>query len=1181
MFGPNVENGKIRLEIDGSINQVQTKANASGFQDKDAIGLYAVNYTDGNSTPGSLLLKGNQADNAKYIFQEEDMRWSSTRAVYYKDVKTNVDLYLYYPYQSTIEDINASSFEIKPDQNVIANGAKKSGYEMSDILWGKATNVTPTESKVPVLLNHIMSSVAVKLVQGTGFEDGEWESLAKSVVVVNTTLTSTIDFATGVVTPVGEPQQKGIVMADQEDDSYRAIVVPQTVKVGVQFAITLGTSSYQYYNRSSDTQYVSGKISTYDITVNKKSATGDYELTLSDSQITDWVADRNVHGGEARQYFVVNVDTKGNLGKIIKAAGKNPDRIRNLKVTGQIDMADFRFMRDSMKILEAVNLKECRTYGAYNDQNCYSYWFGNDEQSKQDLINQYGNPDRIDIYEDGSGSFYYYQNKDWDVIPLSAFADKKSLSYFAFPESVKYIAQDAFVHSGLSGALIIPDDVVEIGHNAFNSTDISSVSFGDCLTKIGDGAFIACSSLTGDLLLPESLSTIGNDAFNGCNFKGRLALPENLERIGSSAFNNSGKYQGDLEIPERIQEIPDWAFASSSFTGSLNLNNVTKIASYAFYNSGFKGELILPEGITDIEAGCFQYNAFSTVVFPSTLKRIGNNAFDGNWRLTCALVFPEGLISIGEWAFSGCGTVTAIELPSTIQTIKRGAFNSCHYVSRIVCNAIEPPIVQDNSFDGVQKDNFTVEVPSQSVKRYMSEVGWSDFKRISAHYDFSISRNLMRGLNAEVSRTFVLRAPAGYNWSIQDKPDWVTVTPSSGTGKTDVTVTFSKMERTSNQFYYEQVDEWGNTSGNSAAGRAGEIVFSLDDKDYTSSMAVQQFDCDYGDGHVVKLNTATKGAGIDIVFLGEGYDARDIAMGTYLNNANEGFGHFFDIEPYKTYKDYFNVYAVVSMSYESGIGTVNTVIDNKFGTYFTQNRILAPDMDKCFEVSKIANPALDVTESLTILLMNTSVYEGVTMMGYDNSAVACCPVSREPYPYDFRGIIQHEAGGHGFGKLGDEYIYHNAFIQTCACICCDHPQSDDDLTSSYGIAKYLGWYKNLSMKSSAYQVPWAHLIYNEQFSDYVDMYEGGYMHSRGMFRSEATSCMNNNIPYYSAISRQAIVERIKQYAGEEFTLEEFYEKDSSDFGTKAAVSSFDRTFGVDPTYVRASGRAPIFVDRRK
>lgn len=54
------------------------------------------------------------------------------------------------------------------------------------------------------------------------------------------------------------------------------------------------------------------------------------------------------------------------------------------------------------------------------------------------------------------------------------------------------------------------------------------------------------------------------------------------------------------------------------------------------------------------------------------------------------------------------------------------------------------------------------------------------------------------------------------------------------------------------------------------------------------------------------------------------------------------------------------------------------------------------------------------------------------------------------------------------------------------------------------------------------------------------------MHSRGVFRPEQNSCMNNDIPYYNTISREAIVKRIKAYAGEEFSYEEFVKNDKRD-----------------------------------
>ena len=1141
---PIVDNsGLIPLNIDGSINQIQTKVNAAGFVDKDALGLFAVNYSEENTVAGTLADNGNQADNVKYVFDEAANKWTPTKKVYYKDVNTNVDLYLYYPHQSSVTEVNAANFEVQKDQSSAATASSLSGYEASDFLWGKAVNITPTENKVAVQLSHKMAAVNVILTEKEGFAEGEFASLEKGIILTNTTRKAKINFATGEVSPLGNAQQDGIVMCPQSSGSFRAVVVPQTVEAGEKlFAITIDGVSYGFRNSNASVTYAAGKQTDVTINIKKKTPAGEYELTLGDIKIADWTEDKNTHGGEARQYFVVNLTEAGTLGKVIRSFKKNPDKIRNLKVSGPITTEDFYFMRDSMAILEAINLKEAKVVNAKYD--------------------------------------YSGKTQD-DIIPYAAFFNKKTMSHFSFPEKITYIGTSAFYKTSLSGALVIPDDVTEISDYAFQETLIGSVSFSPRLDRIGAMAFSGCSSLTGTLTLPETLTYIGDDAFNCCSFTGELHLPNSLEYIGSSAFNSAGNFVGGLRIPDKITKLNASTFSGSGFSGHLDLNNVIEFDGGEFSGCGFTGVLIIPDGTIKIPDGFMLApptgKGFSKIIFPSSLKQIGKSAFQSQRRLCEDIIFPEGLVSIEAQAFYECYNIPRIELPSSLQTINRYAFNGCHNISNIVCHAVEPPSVMEDAFSGVAKDNFTVEVPAQSVTRYKTESGWSDFRRIAAHYDFSVSRDRIRTLNAAESRTLILRAPANFSWSIESKPDWVTVTPSSGTGKADITVSVDQMARTTDTF---EVNEGSFTSPTykKYAGRSGEIVFRLEDKDYTCTLDVEQYDADYSDGEVMTLNTATKGPGIDIVFIGDGYDAKDIAKSTFKQNTEDGFKHFFGIEPYSTYKDYFNVYAVVSKSDDSGIGTVNTVIDTKFGSYFTQNRIKAPSADKCFKWAKRADASMDLSKSLVIMLMNTSTYEGVTMMYGDGSAIACCPVSTDAYPYDFRGIIQHEAGGHGFGKLGDEYIYHNAFIQTCNCIDgCEHPQGDDDTMTSYGMYKSKGWYKNLSMTADAKQVPWAHLIYHKNYSDKVDMYEGGYMHTRGVYRSEATSCMNNNIPYYSAISRQAIVERIKAYAGEAFDFDDFVAKDSFEVGTKSLTRDFDRTFGVNPNMFRANGDGPIYM----
>lgn len=1131
------DSGLIPLNIDGSINQIQTKVNAAGFVDKDALGLFAVNYSEENTVAGTLADNGNQADNVKYVFNEAANKWTPTKKVYYKDVNTNVDLYLYYPHQSSVTEVNAANFEVQKDQSSAATASSLSGYEASDFLWGKAVNITPSENKVAVQLSHKMAAVNVVLVEKEGFAEGEFASLEKGIILTNTTRKAKINFATGEVSALGNAQQDGIVMCTQSSGAFRAVVVPQTVEAGEKlFAITIGGVSYGFRNSAASVTYAAGKQTDVTINIKKKTPAGEYELTLGDIKIADWTEDRNTHGGEARQYFVVNLTEAGTLGKVIRSFKKNPDKIRNLKVSGPITTEDFYFMRDSMAILEAINLKEAKVVNA-----------------------------KYDV----SG-----KTQD-DIIPSDAFINKKSLCHFTFPEKITYIGLEAFFNTSLSGALIMPDDVTEIGTSAFSGTLIGSVSFSPRLNRIGGYAFEQCTSLTGTLTLPETLTYIGPAAFRYCSFTGELHLPNNLEEIGEWAFAYAGSFVGDLLLPDKMKKVFSYTFRKCGFTGSVNLNNVVEFGEASFESCHFSGDLIIPEGTIEIPTRFLKGGRLNSIVFPKTLRKIDKLAFSGQSKLR-NVSMSEGLVSIGDGAFYRTDLVS-LELPSTIQTINISAFKDCSNLSNITCHAVEPPAVMDGAFVGVAKDNFTVEVPAQSVIRYKAASGWSDFRRIAAHYDFSVSRDRVRTLNAAESRTLILRAPANFNWSIESKPDWVTVTPASGTGKADITVSVKEMARTTDQF---EVNEgtFNSPTYKKYAGRSGEIVFRLEDKDYTCTLDVEQYDADYSDGEVMTLNTATKGPGIDIVFIGDGYDAKDIAKGTFKQNTDDGFKHFFGIEPYSTYKDYFNVYAVVSKSDDSGIGTVNTVVDTKFGSYFTQNRIKAPAADKCFQWAKRADASMDLSKSLVIMLMNTSTYEGVTMMYGDGSAIVCCPVSTDAYPYDFRGIIQHEAGGHGFGKLGDEYIYHNAFIQTCLCQDgCEHPKGDDDTMTSYGIYKSKGWYKNLSMTADAKQVPWAHLIYHKNYSDKVDMYEGGYMHTRGVYRSEATSCMNNNIPYYSAISRQAIVERIKAYAGEAFDFDDFVAKDSFEVGTKSLARDFDWTFGVNPNMFRANGDGPIYM----
>ena len=1100
---PDVE-GLHKVQIENNIDQHDaTRVDDSGFCAGDAVGIYLVNYE--GEQPGNLLVEDNQADNVKFTLGEDGL-WVSEYDIYYKDNDTKVDFYGYYPY-ATPTSIEEYAFEVAKDQTTPAEHGKMATYEASDFLWANVQGVTPTESKVSLKFQHKMSSARVRFIQGEGWEsEAEFVAVKKEVLVTNTIRKSTINLATGVVTPMGDVPLDGIIPVEDGGD-FRAIVVPQTVDAGKNVLVLTIDGRPRHYARAEATEYLPGKITNFDLSVKKSAATGEYEVELVGVSITPWEADNASHQDDAREYVVVHNPEAGRLEKtMVDRLEMDVTAIKNLKLTGEIGAADYTFMKTKMTSLMRLNLKEV--------------------ESKIDGVYQ---------------------------IPVQAFQGKTSLIKCVLPDKLERIEYSSFSDTSLTGTLQLPEGLKYVC--GFNGTKITNIEFPSTLEEIGygngRGAFQDCKSLMCEISFPASLKVIGRHAFSGSAIKGNLVFPEGLETIEDNAFCECSGLTGSLTIPNGIKVIKDWTFKQCGFTGNLTLPmGLVEIQNYAFEGTKFKGELNIPSTVTTIGGGAFADTEFNgTIVLPEELISLGSAVFRGCWRLSGIVEIPENIVAIPSQLFYNCKNIEGIVLHKDVEVIESQAFANCYYVSSIVSKAKNAPTIASNSFNGVAKDNFTIEVPEESIKKYQFASGWSEFKRFAAHREFSISRNLLRTLNDEHSKTFVMRAPAGAAWSVESAPEWVTVTPSSGVGKVDVTITVNEMTAGDvGTFTTGTVNSNGTVIESTHAGRGGEVVFLLDGKDYRTRMTVEQYDYEYGDGDLYTHQTKGVGNGVNIVIMGDCFDAKDIAEGKYLQAMKDAYNYFFDIEPYVTYKDYFNVYTVFGMSADSGMGTVNTIREARFGSQYTLNEGVSPNFETVFAGACVAPINDNVSNTLVILVENSNEYSGLCYMWGDGSAVALVPMSTDPAPYDFQGLVHHEAGGHGFGKLADEYIYHNAFIQSCGCVCCGHVKEINAMKS-------YGFYTNISLTGSMQEVPWSHMIYDPQYSNVVDVYEGAYMHTRGVFRSEATSCMNNNIAYYNAISRESMVKRIMKYAGEPYSYEAFKAKDHESLPSTSTLST--------------------------
>ena len=687
-----------RIELSGEIDQVAvTRVNDGGFCDGDRMGIYIVDYKA--DIPGTLQQSGNRADNVCYTYDEANRKWNSDQDVYWKDNHTHIDVYGYYPYANP-ESIDNYTFNVQRDQSTATADGKMGGYEASDFLWGKLSDVAPTSAALRLLLRHRMSSACVKLLKGEGFTDSEWESIDKTVLVTNLARKASINMTDGTVKVAGDVESSATIPS-QVNDEWRAIIVPQTVPADTTlFSITIGGAPYKFAKNEALT-YVSGKMMKFNIRVDKAEGNGKYRLTLVSESIAPWENELQSHDATATEYVIVN-STAGHLKDSIVASHKDIAMVKRMKVTGTINLADFVMMRDSMPRLTALNLKDVRI------KRLYSFISGG-----------------VEHWTD------YAQD---DALPVYCLKGKKTLTSFVFPDVLKRINPGAFDGAGLTGSLNIPEGVVEIDERAFAGNDFTGVlTLPSTLKKIGASAFSKCGFAC-PLNLPDGIEEIGSGCFWDCrNLYGNLILPSHLKKIGSSAFAHCENLRGDLVIPESLTVIPTNTFTQCGFGGRLQLHDgITAIGNEAFFINGFIGELELPKSLVALGGGNFEGNDFlGSFKIPKGLLSISVSAF-ANCAFTGEAEIPEGVTCIHSFGFSSCINLQKIILPGSLELIDEAAFQDCKSLREIECKSTVPPVVNDEAFHGVPLEDLTVIVPGSALNNYKSSESWSGFKHIIA-----------------------------------------------------------------------------------------------------------------------------------------------------------------------------------------------------------------------------------------------------------------------------------------------------------------------------------------------------------------------------------------------------------------------------------------------------------------
>lgn len=195
-------------------------------------------------------------------------------------------------------------------------------------------------------------------------------------------------------------------------------------------------------------------------------------------------------------------------------------------------------------------------------------------------------------------------------------------------------------YNGVDTKVIVPDNVISIGKDAFRS----------------------CSGLT-EVILPDGLKQIGEGAFSGCKKLSKISFPNSLTSIAENAFLYCESLC-DIKLPNNLLKIE-----SGTFSGCINLSKIS-----------------FPEGLTSIGGLAFsRCKKLCNILLPNSVSRIGIMAFSECESIR-EISLPDSLIEIGSSAFKGCINLEKIKMPNNDCTLKLpiNAFLGCTKLTEVI-----------------------------------------------------------------------------------------------------------------------------------------------------------------------------------------------------------------------------------------------------------------------------------------------------------------------------------------------------------------------------------------------------------------------------------------------------------------------------------------------------------------
>ena len=530
--------------------------------------------------------------------------------------------------------------------------------------------------------------------------------------------------------------------------------------------------------------------------------------------------------------------------------------------------------------------------------------------------------------------------------------------------------------------------------------------------------------------------------------------------------------------------------------------------------------------------------------------QFNGNFYDGRTKASLALQISDGntdILSDFAHLVPKVGTILNISRTDNIPVLKGASFSMSYQygaddyskcqVSVQGTGFSSSPTITANNGSGFISANFSesANLANMSITitlKYNGEVADVKTLTFADGGSFVISTpSSVDYIGGEVAVNVTSNSFGSYNMQLSGAGDWIYETSTGVSGRYTLNQN-NGSQRSANVVVTI-------TNGNISYSKSVTITQKAVDTDLTGSY--------YYNGEKLTLNqkTASCANALNIVILGDGYQKKDLLKGgKFERSARSAMDSFFGIEPFKSFKDRFNVYMVAYESTDEGVDIKASDINKNtyFDTYCEgggNTAAYTANADKVVSVVKSVVGSSDAQyyRTIAIVLANTSEqagscgyayrerYNNTSTLGESYASFSICVLAANSTGTN--GLVKHEAGGHGFGRLADEYYSGGAITSV----------KINELKDWHD----KGWYRNVCTDRSK----WDDLRSYGYGDEEAGYHEGAWTFATGIYRPSAGGMMQNNSGVFNAPSRQIIYERIiRQTEGASaYSISKFIEYD--------------------------------------